>query len=173
MWSLARREMSLIICGIISHLQNKDSEFIFMICRALVTHRFVPNFRNNRFWIYFDDFPEVGVPSDQSRRFVPSGTLGDQSTNSKFKRDLLHIECNTISFLKTFLHHVVHKWGKRVQMSHKLRWSSPQLYKWVPCYRRWWEYEWIIFACNCSMARMLPRDVELVLEWTGLPRGGV
>ena len=41
------------------------------------------------------------MPSDQSRRFVPSGTLGDQSTNSKFKRDLLHIECNTISFLKS------------------------------------------------------------------------
>ena len=121
--------MSLIICGIISRLQNKDSEFIFMIFRALVSHRFVPNLRTNRFCIYLDDFPGVGVPSNQSRRFFPSGTLGDQSTNSKFKRDFLHIEYNTISFLKTFLHHVVHKWGKRVQMSHRLRWSSPQLYK--------------------------------------------
>ena len=27
----------------------------------------------------------------------------------------------------------------------------------------------LVIAHNCCMARMLPREAELVLEWTGLP----
>ena len=27
----------------------------------------------------------------------------------------------------------------------------------------------LVFACNCSIARMLPGEAELVSEWTGLP----
>ena len=37
--------------------------------------------------------------------------------------------------------------------------------------RRWWECEWIVFAGNCSVARMLPIEIELVPEWTGLCLG--
>ena len=48
--------------------------------------------------------------------------------------------------------------------------QSTQLYKWVPCYRQWWTCEWIVVARNCCMTRMLPREAELVSEWTGLPR---
>ena len=43
-----------------------------------------------------------------------------------------------------------------------------QLCKLVPGYRQWWKCESIVFAPNCSMARMLPREVKLVSEWTGL-----
>ena len=35
--------------------------------------------------------------------------------------------------------------------------------------RRWWKSGWIIFTLNCCVARMLPREVELVPEWTDLP----
>ena len=31
----------------------------------------------------------------------------------------------------------------------------------------------LVFACNCYVARMLPREVELVPERTGLPGGDV
>ena len=44
-----------------------------------------------------------------------------------------------------------------------------QLCKWVPGLRMWWKCDWIVFASNCCMARMLPREAELVSEWTGLP----
>ena len=50
--------------------------------------------------------------------------------------------------------------------------TTPQfsgLYKWVPGFRRWWKCERIVLARNCCAARMLPREVELVSEWTGLP----
>ena len=46
-----------------------------------------------------------------------------------------------------------------------------QLYKWVPDYRQWWKCEWVVFVRNCCMARMIPREVELVVEWTSLPGG--
>ena len=47
-----------------------------------------------------------------------------------------------------------------------------QLYKlWVPGYRQWLKCDWIVFTC--CVARMLPREAELVPEWTGLPRGAV
>ena len=44
-----------------------------------------------------------------------------------------------------------------------------QLYKRVPGYRQWWKCEQIVIARNCCVARMLPREAELVSEWTGLP----
>ena len=45
-----------------------------------------------------------------------------------------------------------------------------QLYKWVPGYRQWWKYEWLVFAArNCCMASMLPSEAELVSVWTSLP----
>ena len=43
-----------------------------------------------------------------------------------------------------------------------------QLYKSVPGYKQWWKCEWIVSARNCSVARMLPREAELVLRWTDL-----
>ena len=33
-----------------------------------------------------------------------------------------------------------------------------QLYTWVRVYRRWWKCEWIDFARNCCMARMLKEN---------------
>ena len=33
----------------------------------------------------------------------------------------------------------------------------PELNKWVPGYRQWWKYEWLVVACNCCVARMLPK----------------
>ena len=48
-----------------------------------------------------------------------------------------------------------------------------KLYKWVPCYRQWWKYEWIVFGRKCSATRVLPWEVELVPEWTGQPGGEV
>ena len=48
-----------------------------------------------------------------------------------------------------------------------------KLYKWVPSYRRLWKCEWIVFVRNCSVARVLTREVELVSEWTGLPESKV
>ena len=39
--------------------------------------------------------------------------------------------------------------------------QSTQLYKWVPGYRQWWKYEWIVFARNCCVARILPREAKL------------
>ena len=49
-----------------------------------------------------------------------------------------------------------------------------QLYKWVPGYRRWWKCQWIVVARNCCMAIwILPREVVLVPERTGLPGGEV
>ena len=50
--------------------------------------------------------------------------------------------------------------------------QSTQLYKWVPGYRQWWKCERLIVVRNCCMARMLPRETELVSEWTGLSGGG-
>ena len=47
--------------------------------------------------------------------------------------------------------------------------QSTQLYKWATGYRHRWKCVWIVFAHNCCMARMLPREVKLVSEWTGLP----
>ena len=50
--------------------------------------------------------------------------------------------------------------------------TTPQftkLYKWVPVYRCSWKCEWIVFARNCCVARMLTREVELMSQWTGLP----
>ena len=45
-----------------------------------------------------------------------------------------------------------------------------RLYKRIPgYYRQWWKYEWIFFAPNCCVARMLSREAELVPELTGLP----
>ena len=32
----------------------------------------------------------------------------------------------------------------------------------------WWKCVWIVFSRNCCVARMLPREVNLVSEWTGL-----
>ena len=43
-----------------------------------------------------------------------------------------------------------------------------QLYKWVPGCRQ----SDLVSARNCCMARMLPGEVKLVLEWTGLPGAG-
>ena len=48
-----------------------------------------------------------------------------------------------------------------------------QLYNWVPGYRRQLKCEWIVFARNCCVARIPPREVKLVSEWTGLPGGEV
>ena len=45
------------------------------------------------------------------------------------------------------------------------------VYNWVPGYRQWWTCEWMVLAHNCCMARMLPREVKLEPEWTGLPGG--
>ena len=47
-------------------------------------------------------------------------------------------------------------------------WFSPlmhqsiQLYKWAPGNKCGWKCEWIVLACNCCVARLLPREVELV-----------
>ena len=30
----------------------------------------------------------------------------------------------------------------------------------------------LVIACNCCLTRILPREAELVVEWTGLPGGG-
>ena len=43
--------------------------------------------------------------------------------------------------------------------------------KWVPRYRQGWKREWIIFAQQLQHGWMLPREVEMVLEWTGQPGG--
>ena len=44
-----------------------------------------------------------------------------------------------------------------------------QLYKWVPGYRQCGgNVTELVFAPNCCLARMLPREAELVSEWTGL-----
>ena len=37
-----------------------------------------------------------------------------------------------------------------------------QLYRWVPGCRQWWKCEWMVFARNCCVVRILPREVELV-----------
>ena len=59
-------------------------------------------------------------------------------------------------------------------MEHNVIWAAngllwTQLYKWVPGYRQLWKCECLVVARNCCMARMLPGEVELVSEWTGLP----
>ena len=53
--------------------------------------------------------------------------------------------------------------------------TTPQFtqpYKWVPGYRRWWKYEWVVFTRNCGMVWMVAREVELVSEWTHRSAGG-
>ena len=42
----------------------------------------------------------------------------------------------------------------------------------VPDYRRWWKCEWLVFARNCCVARLLPGEAELLSERTGLSGGG-
>ena len=43
------------------------------------------------------------------------------------KNKVSTLTSDTAPFLKIFLHHVAHKWGKTVQMSHKSRWNSPEV----------------------------------------------
>ena len=43
----------------------------------------------------------------------------------------------------------------------------------TPQFIQLYKCEWLAFARNCSMARLLPREVELAPEWTGLPGGEV
>ena len=74
---------------------------------------------------------------------------------------------------------------QRAQWFRTLNWENPvsnsvvffhstlhqftQLYKWVPGYRQWWicvctAFRTLIVAC----AWMLPREVEIVFDWTGM-----
>ena len=51
------------------------------------------------------------------------------------------------------------------------------VHKWVTGYideyhRQWWKCEWLFVARNCCMDRMIPREAELLSEWTGLPQTG-
>ena len=48
-----------------------------------------------------------------------------------------------------------------------------QLYKWVPGYSQWEKCDRKDFSSNWSIVRMVPREVVLVSEWTGLPGGEV
>ena len=47
--------------------------------------------------------------------------------------------------------------------------SSPSRINDYLAYRQRWKCVWIVLVHNCCVARMLPREVKLVLEWTGLP----